>query len=137
MTDTTTPGTHIEVELASQPECWAHVVATLEDHLAGLPLAEERVAVVGCGTSLYVGRAYAALREASGAGETDAFPASEYRHGRLYDRVVAISRSGATSEIRRPRSSMSSPASAPAIDRRRSWRSLPTVRRRSPPWRMR
>ena len=99
MTDTTTPGTHIEVELASQPECWAHVVATLENHLAGLPLAEERVAVVGCGTSLYVGRAYAALREASGAGETDAFPASEYRHGRLYDRVVAISRSGTTTEI--------------------------------------
>lgn len=99
MTDTTTPGTHIEVELASQPACWAEVVAALPGHLSALPAPGERVAVVGCGTSLYMARAYAALREASGAGETDAFPASEYRDGRLYDRVVAISRSGTTSEI--------------------------------------
>ena len=55
--------------------------------------------MIGCGTSLYVARAYAALREAGGHGETDAFPASEYRLGRRYDRVVAISRSGTTTEV--------------------------------------
>ncbi len=99
MTDTTTPGTHIEVELASQPSCWAEAVAAGPGHVGALPAPGERVAVVGCGTSLYVARAYSTLREASGAGETDAFAASEYRDGRRYDRVVAISRSGTTTEI--------------------------------------
>jgi fructoselysine-6-P-deglycase FrlB-like protein len=44
-------------------------------------------------------RASAALREASGMGETDAFPASEFPSDRSYDRVVAISRSGTTTEV--------------------------------------
>jgi fructoselysine-6-P-deglycase FrlB-like protein len=43
--------------------------------------------------------AYAALREGAGEGETDAFAGSELPVGRAYDRVIAISRSGATSEI--------------------------------------
>jgi len=54
---------------------------------------------VGCGTSLHMAQAYAAARETAGAGETDAFPASEMPVGRRYDRVVAISRSGTTSEV--------------------------------------
>jgi fructoselysine-6-P-deglycase FrlB-like protein len=44
-------------------------------------------------------RAVAALREAQGGGETDAFPASEFPTGRRYDRIVAISRSGTTTEV--------------------------------------
>ena len=40
-----------------------------------LPQPGERVAVVGCGTSWFMAQAYAALREASGQGETDAFAA--------------------------------------------------------------
>jgi fructoselysine-6-P-deglycase FrlB-like protein len=44
-------------------------------------------------------RAFAALREASGAGETDAFPASEFPSTRRYDRIVAITRSGTTTEV--------------------------------------
>src|SRR4029453_4305514 len=59
----------------------------------------ERVGVAGCGTSLHVARAYAALREASGAGETDAFPASEFPRTRRYDRLVAITRSGTTTQV--------------------------------------
>jgi fructoselysine-6-P-deglycase FrlB-like protein len=43
--------------------------------------------------------AYAARREAAGHGETDAFQASEFPAGRAYDRVVAISRSGTTTEV--------------------------------------
>ena len=66
---------------------------------AELPQPGDRVAVVGCGTSFYMGRAVAALREAQGGGETDAFPASEFPIGRSYDRIVAISRSGTTTEV--------------------------------------
>lgn len=43
--------------------------------------------------------AYAALREAAGHGETDAFASSEFPAGRSYDRVVAITRSGTTTEV--------------------------------------
>jgi fructoselysine-6-P-deglycase FrlB-like protein len=86
-------------EIASQPECWRRAAA-LADSVAGdLPLPGDRVAAVGCGTSLYVARAYAALRESAGHGESDAFPASEFPASRRYDRVVAISRSGTTTEI--------------------------------------
>jgi fructoselysine-6-P-deglycase FrlB-like protein len=43
--------------------------------------------------------AYSAAREAAGAGETDAFAASEFPGGRAYDAVLAISRSGTTTEV--------------------------------------
>src|SRR3982750_4299494 len=79
---------HVEAEIASQPECWARAAG-----LAGspaLPAAGERGAVVGCGTSWFMGKAYAALREQAGQGETDAFQASEFPAGRRYDRIVAI-----------------------------------------------
>ncbi|MFI9605053.1 SIS domain-containing protein [Streptomyces sp. NPDC052043] len=88
--------TFVAEEIASQPQCWRQAM-TLSP--AGLPEAGERVAVVGCGTSLYVAQAYAALREAAGIGETDAFAASEYPARRRYDRLVAITRSGTTTEV--------------------------------------
>ena len=66
---------------------------------AELPQPGDRVALVGCGTSFYMGRAAAALREAHGSGETDAFPASEFPDARRYDRIVVISRSGTTTEV--------------------------------------
>lgn len=97
MTDHT--GSHVEHELASQPDCWQEVLGSVERFTPALPARGERVAVVGCGTSLYVARMYAALRERAEHGETDAFPASEYRFGRTYDRIVVISRSGTTSEV--------------------------------------
>ena len=59
----------------------------------------ERVAAVGCGSSLNVARCYAALREAAGQGETDAYPASEMPATRRYDRLVFISRTGTTTEV--------------------------------------
>ena len=43
--------------------------------------------------------AYGGLRESLGRGESDAFAGSEVPVGRRYDRVVAISRSGTTTEI--------------------------------------
>jgi fructoselysine-6-P-deglycase FrlB-like protein len=44
-------------------------------------------------------QAAAALRESAGQGETDAFAASEFPAGRAYDRVVALTRSGTTTEV--------------------------------------
>jgi fructoselysine-6-P-deglycase FrlB-like protein len=82
-------------EIASQPSCWRRA-ATLSE---ALPRAGERVAVIGCGTSYYMGQAYAALRERAGHGETDAWPASEFPGTRRYDRVLALTRSGTTTEV--------------------------------------
>ncbi|TYC68217.1 SIS domain-containing protein [Streptomyces sp. CB01881] len=87
---------YVDAEIASQPECWQRA---LDLTPKGLPEPGERVAVLGCGTSLYIAQAYAALREESGLGETDAFAASEFPAHRRYDRVVALTRSGTTTEV--------------------------------------
>jgi fructoselysine-6-P-deglycase FrlB-like protein len=89
--------TYVEAEIASQPDCWRRV-ADLAG-APGLPRPGERVAVAGCGTSWFMAMAYAARREQAGRGETDAFQASEFPLGRRYDRVVAITRSGTTTEV--------------------------------------
>jgi fructoselysine-6-P-deglycase FrlB-like protein len=89
----------IEADVASQPACWLRAAALVPAVAGLLPAPGERVAVAGCGTSWFIAQSYAALREASGHGETDAFAASEMPTGRRYDRVVALSRSGTTTEI--------------------------------------
>jgi fructoselysine-6-P-deglycase FrlB-like protein len=66
---------------------------------SALPAEGARVAVTGCGTSFYMAQAYASLREAGGHGYTDAHAASEFPLDRDYDHVVAISRSGTTTEV--------------------------------------
>ncbi|MFF3552511.1 SIS domain-containing protein [Streptomyces tsukubensis] len=85
-------------EIATQPDSWRRAAGAAEG-FGGLPRAGERVAVTGCGTSWFMAIAYAALREAAGLGETDAFASSEFPAGRTYDRVVAITRSGTTTEV--------------------------------------
>lgn len=90
---------YVDAEIARQPECWTAAAALAQDRADVLPKPGERVAVVGCGTSWFMAQSYATLREASGAGETDAFTASEFPHGRRYDRIVALTRSGTTSEV--------------------------------------
>jgi fructoselysine-6-P-deglycase FrlB-like protein len=89
--------TYVKAEIASQPDCWRQAAKLFDS--PGLPVRGERVAVIGCGTSWFMGQAYAALRERAGQGETDAFQASEFPPDRRYDRVVAISRSGTTTEV--------------------------------------
>ncbi|MET9970329.1 SIS domain-containing protein [Streptomyces sp. NPDC006356] len=91
--------THVEDELNSQPECWTRAAGEATGLGGVLPEPGERAAVVGCGTSYFMAQAFAALREGSGRGETDAFAASEFPHGRAYDRVLALSRSGTTTEV--------------------------------------
>jgi fructoselysine-6-P-deglycase FrlB-like protein len=86
-------------EITSQPTCWARAAEVALTVRSELPQPGDRIAVVGCGTSFYMARAVAALREAHGSGETDAFPTSEFPSGRRYERVVAITRSGTTTEV--------------------------------------
>ncbi|MET9615469.1 SIS domain-containing protein [Kitasatospora indigofera] len=91
--------TYVETEIASQPECWRRAAGLATSRQDVLPRAGERVAIIGCGTSLYMGQAYATLRESSGQGVTDAFAASEFLGVREYDRVIALTRSGTTTEV--------------------------------------
>ncbi|MFF0383412.1 SIS domain-containing protein [Streptomyces sp. NPDC004286] len=90
---------HVEDELRSQPECWERAAKEAGAHRAALPVPGERVAIVGCGTSYFMAQAVAALREHAGQGETDAFAASEFPRGRPYDQVIALTRSGTTTEV--------------------------------------
>ncbi|ANZ41733.1 sugar isomerase [Lentzea guizhouensis] len=92
---------HTTTEIESQPACWRRAIALAADPqvAAALPARGERVAVVGCGTSWFMAQAYARLREDEGQGETDAFAASEFPFSRSYDRVVALTRSGTTTEV--------------------------------------
>jgi fructoselysine-6-P-deglycase FrlB-like protein len=80
-----------EREIMSQPATWRRAAVLA----AELPDPGARLAVIGCGTSLFMAQSFAAVR----AGETDAFPASEIPWGRRYDAVLAISRSGTTTEV--------------------------------------
>jgi fructoselysine-6-P-deglycase FrlB-like protein len=86
-------------EIASQPQMWRQVADLLPSVADQLPARGERIAVVGCGTSYFIAQAVAAAREAAGLGESDAFVASEMPAERLYDLVLAISRSGTTTEV--------------------------------------
>ncbi|MCX4635352.1 SIS domain-containing protein [Streptomyces sp. RPA4-5] len=93
---------YMEQELGSQPETWRQA-ARIGAAAGPLPKPGQRVAVVGCGTSWFMAQSYAALREAAGQGVTDPFAASEAFLGsdRGYDAVVAITRSGTTTEVLR------------------------------------
>ncbi|MHA6670030.1 SIS domain-containing protein [Homoserinimonas sp. A447] len=91
--------THVAAEITSQPECWRKVAAMRDSFADALPVMGERVAVVGCGTSWFIAMSYAVLREQAGHGLTDAFAGSEFPDTRTYDRIIAISRSGTTTEI--------------------------------------
>ncbi|MDQ4053635.1 MAG: sugar isomerase [Actinomycetota bacterium] len=91
--------THIESEVATQPQNWLDARDAAAQHRAHLPQPGEHVAVVGCGTSYFMAQAYAALRESRGLGITDAWTPTEARLDRGYDRIVAITRSGTTTEV--------------------------------------
>ena len=96
--NTQTAGAYMAEELQSQPAVWAQAAALVAEPKL-LPQVGAKVAVVGCGTSWFMAQSYAALRENAGLGVTDAFAASEAFIDRDYDAVVAITRSGTTSEV--------------------------------------
>ena len=91
-------GFFVEAEIASQPSCWRRAARLAPDLAPLLRSPGERVAFVGCGTSWFMAQVLASWRETSGFGESDAYAASELPD-RRYDRVVAITRSGTTTEV--------------------------------------
>jgi fructoselysine-6-P-deglycase FrlB-like protein len=98
-----TLGAFMEEELASQPEVWRRAITQAAAERL-LPADGKRIAVIGCGTSWFMAQSYAAARESAGKGVTDAFAASEAflnsnSADRQYDAVVAITRSGTTTEV--------------------------------------
>jgi len=96
--------TFMEEELRSQPEVWDRAIREAAGRRGAEPVARpgQRVAVIGCGTSWFMAQAWAKARELAGQGLTDPFSASEsdlsLRLGD-YDLVVAITRSGTTTEV--------------------------------------
>jgi fructoselysine-6-P-deglycase FrlB-like protein len=90
---------HVSTEIESQPASWRRALDLLPSVADSLPSPGERVAVIGCGTSWFMAEAYAVLREEAGLGETDFYTASRLPASRRYDRVLAISRSGTTTEV--------------------------------------
>jgi fructoselysine-6-P-deglycase FrlB-like protein len=90
-------------EIASQPDCWSRALDSVADAAKILPGRGERVAVIGCGTSWHMATAIAIARQMAGLGETDAYPASELLtsglDARPYDTVIAVTRSGTTTEV--------------------------------------
>jgi glucosamine--fructose-6-phosphate aminotransferase (isomerizing) len=86
-----------ESEIQSQPDLWRRVAR--EQAPAALTARGKRMLVIGCGTSAFVAMSYAVLREQAGYGETDWAYASEIPPSRRYDTVLAITRSGTTTEV--------------------------------------
>ena len=97
-----TAGSATEAEIASQPAIW-RLAADLGSEpatKAALVAPGERVLAIGCGTSAHVALSYAVLREEAGLGLTDYAYASQLPgSSHDYDRVIAFSRSGTTTEI--------------------------------------
>ena len=91
----------ITSEIASQPALWRKAAGLAPAAAGLLPAPGEPAAAIGCGTSYHIARAYAALREERNLGTTDAAIASGLSPHRRYGRVVAISRSGTTTEVLR------------------------------------
>lgn len=88
-------------EVATQPEIWARALGADPESYAALPAEGTPVLVVGCGTSYYVGDAYARLRESAGLGRTRAVIASELDRIGADETVLVISRSGTTTDVLR------------------------------------
>ena len=86
-----------ETEIQSQPALWQRVATGPAP--AYLSARGQRMLVIGCGTSAFIAMSYAALRERAGYGETDWAYASELAPARRYDTVLALTRSGTTTEI--------------------------------------
>ena len=87
-------------EIASQPAIWRQALESRTARATQLlVLPGARMLVLGCGTSAFVAESFAALREQSGFGVTDAAYASEPWTWRDYDVVLVLSRSGTTTEV--------------------------------------
>jgi fructoselysine-6-P-deglycase FrlB-like protein len=102
-------------EIESQPALWREAAGWLHEVAHKLPAPGQRIAIIGCGTSYYVAQAIAVARESLGLGESDAFVASEMPGARSYELVIAVSRSGTTTEVVRALSGLPSDRRSLAI----------------------
>lgn len=102
-------------EIESQPTVWRRATEMLAEVAPTLPAPGRRIAIIGCGTSFHIAQAVAAARESRGLGESDAFVASEMPNGRSPDMVIAISRSGTTTEVVRALAALSAATPTLAI----------------------
>ena len=90
--------TFTEAEILAQPELWARTLSIASGPGKALRgVLEGPVALVGAGSSYYVGLAAAAYLEERGFWKARAVPASTYRP-RRQEAAVLISRSGTTTE---------------------------------------
>lgn len=92
-------GATTSAELSSQPEIWTEALSLSADQLELLPRAGERVLVIGCGTSYYIGDSYAFLRNDAGIGRTRAAIPTELNWVDDDEHIVVISRSGTTADV--------------------------------------
>jgi fructoselysine-6-P-deglycase FrlB-like protein len=101
--DSVRPPRHVSMEISDQPSAWARAakLGLTEGVRDAFPERGQRVAIIGCGTSYFMAQSFAFLRERSGHGETDAFATSEFPTRRSYDFLVALTRSGTTTEVLR------------------------------------
>ena len=88
-----------EREVASQPATWRLAAERTAPGLAAVLTTPGPLAIIGCGTSWFVAQTVAALREAAGYGPTDAYTPTEAQLGRDYPQILALSRSGTTTEL--------------------------------------
>lgn len=85
-------------EIATQPAMWARAIE--QSHgVSSLPAAGAPVLFLGCGTSYYIGLAYAALRNELGLGRTRSAVPSELDYVDPDETVVVLSRSGTTGDV--------------------------------------
>lgn len=100
MTDTSAqPAAITSAELATQPQMWAQAIDLPAETMALLPQAGEKVLVIGCGTSYYIGDSYAYLRNDANIGRTRAAIPTELNWVDDDEHIVVISRSGTTSDV--------------------------------------
>ncbi|MHB1928082.1 MAG: SIS domain-containing protein [Acidimicrobiales bacterium] len=102
MTETTTASSALTIEeIHSQPAAWSRALSDTSLGLEHLPGPGEKVLLLGCGTSYYMGEAWASLRNAAGLGRTRAAVPSELSWVEPEEVVVVISRSGTTVDVER------------------------------------
>lgn len=85
-------------EIGTQPRMWRQAITQAQAGTA-LPTAGTPVLFVGCGTSYYIGLAYAKLRNELGLGRTRAAVPSELDWVEPDETVVVLSRSGTTGDV--------------------------------------
>lgn len=85
-------------DVTTQPDIWRRAAA-VADASRVLPQPGEPVLTLGCGTSYYVGQAYARLRTAAGLGPTRSEIPSELDRLDPDETVILLSRSGTTGDL--------------------------------------